>query len=521
MAEIKSLRRYIASDDSNTDAKFPAIQNLVFPDMEVLAKEEAKKAEEQAIRDMVANRKATQNSPKATVENNKKTPLSKKEEADKQDKEYTKNLLERSAGGVLGEDYQVSPDVMERVMARPAPYKVSPEFEVKNPELARLALSMAQRLGPKQPEDIAQEAQKAAAMVEYGINPVEAAKGVKVANVPLSKRQTLYPNYIPTPEEVGLLAGQAEVIRKATAPYSEESQASNKELFDTARMLLSEKMGKQYRNVDFAGLDKLLAGLGGWKPWGLENEPGPEKNLMLASQLAEAKQKFENFQQKQAQDYVEGIQKTLAAGMLQATKPVRQPATGQGQLKSVEINAINKEVEALRALENTKQHANDLLKVLEQMAASGTSLKEQKALYDRYNTLRDKLMTESKKAGGFGGALTNLEARLAAAFLPSSSYLASLAQAKLNFATKRPEMLAEIANLEEYSAGIKDSLNIAYPGQQEQNYIRSRLSGVERAAKAGALAGNKYVVKKFYSASANKTKLVYSDGTEEVVDGRK
>lgn len=324
MAEIKSLRRYIASDDSNTDAKFPAIQSLVFPDLEVLAKEEAKKAEEQAIRDMVANRKATQNSSRTTVENNKKTPHSKKEETDKQDQEYRKNLLEKTAGGVLGEDYQVSPDVMERGMARPAPYKVSPEFEAKNPELARLALSMAQRLGPKQPEDIAQEAQKAAAMVEYGINPAEAAKGMKVANVPLSKRQTLYPNFIPTPEEVGLLAGQAEVIRKATAPYSEESQASNKELFDTARMLLSEKMGKQYRNVDFAGLDKLLAGLGGWKPWGLENEPGPEKNLMLASQLAEAKQKFESFQQKQAQDYIEGIQKTLAAGMLQATKPVTQ-----------------------------------------------------------------------------------------------------------------------------------------------------------------------------------------------------
>lgn len=481
MAELRSLRDYLMpTQDEQALDEFSSLRQLVFSPVEVVAEEPKSK------------RKATQNSSRTTFENNKKTPHSKKEEMSKEDKQYRQDLLERSAGGVLGDEYEMDLlDLAQRGLDIPESYQVSPDFASNNPELAKLALSMARRLRPQAPEDIAKEAQQSAAILEYGADPVAAAQGVKSAKMPLSKRETMYPNYIPNPEEVGLLAGQAEVIRKATAPYSEESQMTNAELLETAKQLLSERMAKPYRNIDFEALDRMLAASGGWKPYGATNVERPEKNLMLASQLADAKQKFESFQQKQAQDYIEGIQKTLAAGMLQATKPVRQPSTGAGELKSVEINAINKEVEALRALENTKQYAKDLLQTLEQMAASGVSLKEQKSLYDRYNTLRDKLMTESKKAGGFGGALTNLEARLAAAFLPSSSYLASLTQAKLNFDTKRPEMLAEIANLEDYSAGIKDSLSIAYPGQQEQNYIKSRLSGVEKAAKAGSLITTK------------------------------
>lgn len=509
MAELRSLKEYLMPSQDNTAVdEFNALQQLVFPPAEVVAEQ--------------PKRKPTQNSSKTTVENNKKTPHSKKEDADK---EYRKNLLERSAGGVLGDEYEMNLlDLAQRGLDIPESYQVSPDFASNNPELAKLALNMARRLRPQSPEEIAQKAQEAASMVEYGLNPKEAAKGVKAANVPLSKRETMYPNYIPNPEEVGLLAGQAEIIRKATAPYSDESQMTNAELLETARQLLSEKMGKPYRNVNFELLDKLGSALGGWKPLGVENEPGPEKNLMLASQLADAKQKFESFQQKQAQDYIEGIQKTLAAGVLQATKPVR--STGAGELKSVEKSDIDKIIKTqIQPIEETIQNSKDLIVILEEMSKVGFNPLKISALMDAYTGVRGSLVTELKKEGGFGGALTKDELKLAQSQIPTENFIWNTIKSKSGFNVQKAQLEALISKLNEKSKYLKQNLNIAYSKGIENEYVKNSIVGAETAASQGSIYSapkeERKLVKKYYSPTTNKTKLVYSDGSEEVVDGRR
>ncbi len=88
--------------------------------------------------------------------------------------------------------------------------------------------------------------------------------------------------------------------------------------------------------------------------------------------------------------------------------------------------------------------------------------------------------------------------------------------------TLQPEQRKQVAEfagkmrqhaIEQYKMGAKPSIEQA----KRLNY---NLSEIDPLFEDAAASGGKKLAKKQYSKSANKTKLIYSDGTEEIVDGK-
>lgn len=88
--------------------------------------------------------------------------------------------------------------------------------------------------------------------------------------------------------------------------------------------------------------------------------------------------------------------------------------------------------------------------------------------------------------------------------------------------TLSPDQRSEVVNIAKEIRGqaLEGYKTAAKPSLEQAKRLNYSLSEIDPMFEEQAVEGKK-VVKKQYSKSANKTKLIYSDGSEEIVDGQK